>query len=368
MRRLADRLQQRIARDGALRFDHFMNAALGDPEGGYYMTRDPLGLAGDFVTSPEISQIFGELLGIWLVECWQQLGSPNTHLVELGPGRGTLMNDMLRATCHVPHFHDALTVHLVEMSPTLRSVQQQTLAGKHPRIFWHDTLPECEKPILLVANEFYDALPIRQFEALRHGFSERCVGWDEAAQRFCFVSGETHATLPTAYPDIAAGALAEGSVVEVCEAAQHITRDLAAQIATLGGAMLAIDYGYVRSDHPAQAGIGDTLQAVRQHQFHSVLENPGGADITAHVDFSVLADIAREAGAKVPRVLSQHDFLNRMGGKIRLEQLLKHASSPEQQQALSGSYERLVSVNEMGNLFKVMAVVSPTVTAPIFEG
>lgn len=362
---LAEKLREEIERRGPLSVADYMAAALGDEQYGYYMHSDPLGLSGDFVTSPEISQIFGELVGIWCAETWHNLNSPECDLVELGPGRGTLMKDLLRATSHVSGFHDAVTVNLVEMSPTLSAVQRETLTDAHPRIRWHEALPETGRPLLVVANEFFDALPIRQFTTTETGFTERLIGWDRK-QGFHFKPGPELTELPGDYPDIPAGTLPEGATLEICPLAQRIMLDIAVHIKTHGGAMLAIDYGYTRPQGVPVFASGDTLQAVRRHKFHEVLQEPGKADITAHVDFSVLAEIARAVGAEASETITQREFLMHMGGRIRMEQLCKNASSTEQQKQLMDGYGRLVALDGMGELFKLLAVTQPGFKPPVF--
>ncbi|MGB1539831.1 MAG: class I SAM-dependent methyltransferase [Rickettsiales bacterium] len=357
---LTERIRKKIAQDGPVPLADYMALALGDPDYGYYMHKDPLGLKGDFVTSPEISQIFGELIGIWCAECWQQMGRPQIDVIELGPGRGTLMMDCLRATAHISGFHDAIRVHMVEMSPVLRKLQQQGLNGKHPRISWHDTLPETDRPKLIIANEFFDALPIRQFVVTEKGYCERMVDWRDNS--FCFVAGENRNKLPGDYPPEPKGALPKGTIIEQCPLAQRVMMDIAQTLKTHGGAMLAIDYGYARAPHMLTAG--DTVQAVYEHAYHNVLEHPGKADITAHVDFTTLADIARSMGVEAAPLMNQRDFLLKMGGKMRMEQLCRHANSKEQQERITQSFGRLVSREEMGTLFKVLAVTSG-IKAPV---
>lgn len=364
---LTQKLRTEIETRGPISVADFMAAALGDPEYGYYVTKDPFGLAGDFITSPEISQIFGELLGIWSAECWHQLGSPEIDVVELGPGRGTLMKDFLRATCHVPGFHEAAKIHLVETSPLLRKAQEESLRGKHPSLSWHDVLPKTNRPMLVVANEFFDALPIRQFVKQKDGVAERMVEWNQTRAEFSFVTGEIYKNLPGEYPKTTLATMHEGAVVEQCPLAQRIMDEIAQHIATYGGAGIFIDYGYERlKDLQAQV-TGDTLQAVRQHGFHSVLDAPGDADITAHVDFTTLADIAACAGARVASVQSQREFMLKMGGKLRMQQLFQHANSSAQQEHIASGFERLVSSNAMGDLFKVLAITCPAIHAPVFE-
>lgn len=330
---LTARLKERIAAQGSITVAEYMDAALSDPQDGYYMRKDPFGLEGDFITSPEISQIFGELIGLWCADIWLQMNSPEIDIIELGPGRGTLMKDFLRATCHVPNMHAQAQVHLVEMSPVLRAIQQENLSSKYPFISWHENLPaDNGKPLLLIANEFFDALPIHQY---LNG-EERKISWQEEA---------------FAFQDDGAG-----EITETCPSAQHIMQEIGNRIAKNGGAALIIDYGY---EEPAK---GDTLQAVYQHQYHPFLEQPGKADLTAHVNFSSLARAV--SGANVAPLLTQGEFLQRMGGRVRVQQLSQNATGHEQREAIAKGFDRLIG--EMGELFKVLAVTSPQVLPPVF--
>lgn len=354
---LESRIIAEIREKGAITVARYMELVLGDPEGGYYMTKDPLGEGGDFVTSPEISQVFGELCGIWAAEAWstQQLG--HADLVEFGPGRGTLMADALRATKRVGGFHDHVDVQMVEMSPVLRTAQQRSLYGKHPRVSWHNALPESDRPLLVIANEFFDALPIHQYIAGEDGWHERLVTLPKRGDGLVFTqSRETVPILPYLLP--------VGSIVEACPLAVEIMAGIAKRIAKHGGAALIIDYGYMRL-HGVQAS-GSTLQAVRDHQYHDVLHNPGKADVTAHVDFSALADAARRAGAQAANILSQREFLQRMGGKLRVEQLLRHADTPAISDNIKAGFERLIGQDAMGELFLVLAVTPVGAQAPVF--
>lgn len=369
MNSLSGILSGRIRATGPLTVAEYMRAALAHPEYGYYMTRDPLGLGGDFVTAPEISQIFGELIGIWCAEIWLQMGSPDVHVVELGPGRGTLMKDFLRATAHIHGFHQHADIHMVETSPVLKQAQQATLTPAHPRIQWHQELPSVRGPMLVIANEFFDALPIRQFVATEKGFRERVVGLGESDQfEFLLAEEETH-HLPTALPRIEAGTLPAGTIIEICPVAQQMMAQIASTIGAKGGAFLAIDYGYVRPEMMDVHAAGDTLQAVREHQYHDVLRQPGAADLTAHVDFSTLRQVAMENGRVAsPHPETQGMFLKRMGAQLRIQQLLAHSRDDTQRQMVARGYERLTSPKEMGELFQVLAVTqaSPALKLPAF--
>lgn len=357
MSALAEIIRDKIREHGPISVADYMEMALAHPEHGYYRNRDPLGLRGDFTTSPEICQIFGEMIGLWCAQVWMQMGSGPISLVELGPGRGTLMADLLRATRKVAEFHDAITVHMVETSPTLANAQYMRLRDEHPRIEWLDHIDELpESRTILVANEFFDALPIRQFIMAEDGVHERRVTWNNATAAFEFIQGPAGLQLAKSGQAIPAG-----TVMEQCPAARSMLRSLTERLKRHGGAALIIDYGYLGEAHH------DTLQAVKAHSFHSVLAEPGEADITAHVDFTTLQQIARDAGMVVPPLINQGEFLVRMGAEMRAEILLKTAGPAQRDQLISG-LQRLIAPQAMGELFKVMAIGSdPMVELPGFD-
>ena len=342
-------LRQRIEQTGPISVADFMAVALGHPEHGYYPTRDPLGAAGDFITAPEISQMFGEIIGLWCAVAWQSMGEPSSvALAELGPGRGTLMADVLRAAAMVPAFRAALRVHLVETSPALRARQAERLAGVGA--VWHDdvsTLPP--GPLLLVANEFFDALPIRQYVRRDDGWRERLVGLDDGG--FAFVDGPL---VDLAALGIVPPEAKVGQQFEVNAAACSIAAQLGARLAAQGGAALVIDYGYDR------CAVGDTLQAVRHHTFAPVLEDPGQSDLTAHVDFQALS--LAFSPARVSAVTTQGSFLRALGIELRAARLMK--SAPEKAEDIAKACRRLIDAAEMGTLFKVLAATDPKLPPP----
>ena len=353
---LGELIARRIRATGSITVAEYMTGALQHPRFGYYATRDPLGAAGDFITAPEVSQVFGELIGLWCADAWTRLGRPDpVLLVELGPGRGTLMADALRAIRTAPEFRRALRVHLVETSPALRALQAQVLADANPN--WHealDTVPEA--PLIAIANEFLDALPIRQFQRRGGQWRERRIGLGAGGESFAFVlESEESAAAAMVSPRLADAA--EGSIAEVCPSAAALSAALARRIARHGGAALLIDYG-----HPHTA-CGDTLQAVRGHRPHPVLEAPGTADITAHVDFEAVAAMARGAGALVHGPVTQGAFLRALGIELRQRRLLER-STAEQLQDIKNGVRRLIDAAEMGTLFKVLALTHPSLTAP----
>lgn len=346
MTALAVRLAERIRREGPISVADFMAVALTDPQHGYYTSRDPIGAAGDFTTAPEISQMFGELIGAWLVQCWHQIGQPAPFaLVELGPGHGTLMADVARVAKRDPAFTTAAHIHLVEASPTLKAKQHSALAGLP--VTWHaevNKLPDM--PMLLVANEFLDALPVRQFEKTRLGWCERRIdviagvpGADAPAFRFVLSSPVEPGNLPaTADAPI-------GTIAETCPQALSLTEFVTARIAARNGAALLIDYGY-------EGGSGDTLQAVRQHRFVECLAEPGSADLTAHVDFAAVRKIAMMAGGQVHGPVEQGRFLRALGIEARARNL-RAAATSGQAQDIETALHRLIADEEMGTLFRV---------------
>ncbi|MEJ1160757.1 class I SAM-dependent methyltransferase [Prosthecomicrobium sp. N25] len=348
---LEHRIKAMIRLGGPLSIADYMAEALGDPEHGYYMAREAIGAAGDFVTAPEVSQMFGELIGLWAVDTWMRLGRPDPfRLVELGPGRGTLMADALRAARIRPDFLGAARLHLVETSPKLRARQRQALAGGPLSPQWHDRVEEiAEGPAVVLANEFFDALPIRQWQRVGGLWRERVVGLD-ADGELAFGLGAGVLTA-SEVPGRLAG-VPEGAILETGAVAAAMMEHLAERIVRSGGALLAIDYG------TAQSGIGDSFQAVRAHQPVDPLDRPGEADLTAHVDFQALATAARRARAAVHGPMEQGDFLLALGLAERAGRL--GADQDEAGRArITGEVARLVSAEEMGTLFKVMAVTRP---------
>ena len=352
---LADRLRDRIRRDGPLGLDQYMAAALTDSRHGYYMTRDPFGQEGDFVTAPGVSQMFGELLGLWAADLWQRAGAPAPlALVELGPGRGEMMADLLRVAASVAGFAEALRPVLVETSPALRTVQQRRLAGREAQ--WCGSVAEVpEMPAVWFANEFFDALPVRQFERAGGRWRERRVALGGEAG-FAFTPGA-----PGELPDPAlARALAEapeGAVAEYAPAAEAVAAGIGSHLARWGGAALVIDYGYEEGDLAA-AGGGDTLQAVRAHTCADPLEAPGTADLTAHVNFTALARAAETGGAQAGRITMQGRFLGSLGLGARAAALAR-GRPPALQEEIAAAHQRLAGVEGMGALFRVLALKAP---------
>ncbi len=347
MTALGERLKRQIAASGPMTLADFMAACLFDPTDGYYTTKTPFGAAGDFITAPEISQMFGEMIGLALAQAWLDQGAPNpVTLAEAGPGNGTLMADILRATGGVPGFHDAIQIHLVEASPRLREVQKDTIAQAQ-FVDTVDDLPDA--PLLLVANEFFDALPVRQFTRDGAGWAETMVGM-----------AEDGLTLGRAVP-VPQNFLMDrlddtkpGDVVEYCPALHGTIGAIAARIAAHGGAALIIDYG-------DWVSLGDTVQAMRQHGATGILETPGQADLTAHVDFAAIAKAA--APVVHSRLTPQGVLLERLGITARAQALAKGLSGADLDQHIA-AHRRLTHPAEMGDLFKVMGLW-PDGAAPI---
>lgn len=337
-------LGARIAASGPMTVAEFMAECLMHPDHGYYSTRDPFGAAGDFITAPEISQMFGEMLGLCLAQVWADQGRPAPFvLAELGPGRGTLMADVARALRALPGMAEAAQVHLVETSASLRAVQADRLAALAPT--WHDRIDSLpDGPLFLLANEFFDALPIRQFVRRGSGWAERQVGLDAAGQlAFGLAPATPLAALAHRLADTA-----EGDVVETCPAAAAVMATIAARITRHGGVALVIDYGGWHS-------LGDTLQALRGHRPEDPLATPGAADLTAHVDFEPLAQAARAAGAAAAGPLPQGLVLERLGITARAQRLATGLRGAALESHVA-AHRRLTHPQEMGNLFQALAI------------
>lgn len=345
-------IQQRIALTGPITLADFMAEALGHPRLGYYRRAMPLGAAGDFTTAPEISQMFGELIGLWTAEVWTTMGRPNPlRLVELGPGRGTMMSDALRASRIAPDFRAALEVTLVETSPTLAEIQHETLLTSGAPVAWAPSLSEVpEGPAVFIGNEFLDALPVRQYVRNHNRWRERVV-WVDRSGAIAFAPGRQPEPFIHAQGE-------EGDIIETCPAAHRLVYELAGRLARQGGVALFIDYGH------GVTTIGETLQAVRAHRIADVLAEPGECDLTAHVDFAAMARTARAAGAAVYGPVDQGDFLREIGLETRARALSER--SPDRGQEFEQARRRLMGKDggEMGALFKVMAVAHRDLPPP----
>jgi NADH dehydrogenase [ubiquinone] 1 alpha subcomplex assembly factor 7 len=354
---LGREIAELIATEGPIPVSRYMALCLGHPRHGYYMTRDPLGAAGDFTTAPEISQVFGELIGVWAASTWQAMGCPTPiRLVEFGPGRGTLMADCVRAAAALPTFRTALDIHLVETSPVLTARQRETLGAAGVAAFWHaglDTVPA--GPTILVANEFLDALPVRQFVMTDIGWRERVVGIADGRLAFGLAADPVPAGL---IPEPLRSA-PPGTAFEYCPAFDALATNLAARAADAPLAAVFVDYGHAVPAH------GETLQAVKNHRFVDPLAEPGLADLTAHVDFEAFGRAMTAAGLAATSAAAQRDFLFRLGLAERAEALAR--ARPAAFPTIRAAVERLVDPAPagMGALFKVMVAHSPGLAAPI---
>jgi NADH dehydrogenase [ubiquinone] 1 alpha subcomplex assembly factor 7 len=350
-------LRRIIAADGPMSVATFMGLCLGHPVHGYYTTRDPFGRAGDFITAPEISQMFGELIGLWAAAVWQAMGAPaRLALVELGPGRGTLMADALRAARVVPAFAAALDVHLVETSPVLQRRQQETLAPFGVPLAWHREFAEVpESPMVVIANEFFDALPVHQAVKTPSGWHERMVGIGPDDKLAFALHPDPIPGFATIAPEVVASA-PNGAVFEW--RSNDLADRIARRVVKDGGAALVIDYGHI------DGALGETLQAVGRHGFADPLATPGEIDLTAHVDFAALARTARAAGARVHGPLAQGAFLRGLGVEARAAALRAKATRA-QAADIDAALARLIGSGgeAMGELFKAVGFADPKLGA-----
>lgn len=345
---LALKLKERIRREGPMTVAAYMEACLQDPEHGYYRTQTAIGAAGDFVTAPEISQVFGELIGLWCAVVWQQMGKPSpVHLVEFGPGRGTMMRDMLRAACLVPGFLEAATIHLIEKSEPLKASQRATLGALHPRIEWHDhSWPRPQAPTIVVANEILDCFPVHQMErrdseSSEQVWYERTVTLDEDG-RLQFGFGQPVQT-PANGPD---------DFIREHRALDPFCTWFSRDADKHGVAALFIDYGYTANE------FGDTLQAVRSHVAEHPLTSPGEADLTAHVNFKSFATKAQSGSQlAVDGPTTQAEFLGRLGIIERASKLM--GANPAKAGEIEAGVMRLMAPNGMGTRFKAIGIRSP---------
>jgi SAM-dependent MidA family methyltransferase len=356
---LKERLIRLIETTGPISVADYMAACLGDREAGYYTTREPFGRDGDFITAPEVSQMFGELIAIWCVGAWTALGKlENAVLCEIGPGRGTLMADMLRTLGKIaPDFLRSVRVCMVETSPRLTEIQQEKLKDRPGSISWHrdfETIPE--GPLILVANELFDALPIRQYVKRDGRFVERLVSAVEGELYFSAGAGSIDpALLPEGHESAP-----EGAIFEAAPARTALMQQIAERTVAHRGAALLIDYGHL------EAGFGDTLQAVSKHRFQDVFEKPGEADLTSHVDFAALAETARALSCRTG-TMTQGDFLIAMGLLDRAGRLGADKDEAAREQ-IRNDVQRLAGPDQMGTLFKVLCVSDGGSVVFPFEG
>ena len=358
VRNLSDYIAALIRASGPLTVARYMSEALNHPKWGYYARRNPLGSSGDFITAPEISQMFGELVTAWLIDCWEKMGRPDPAIGgELGPGRGTFISDLWRVAQMVPRFSRAINLCLVETSPVLREQQRQKLElmGCSGEVTWVESFDEVpEMPMLLIANEFFDALPVHQYIRFRGNWRERLVDIDpKTDQGFCYILNSQITSIPSMGVD-------ERCVVdalEVCPIGVLLARGIGERLRRFSGAALIIDYA---SAHP-----GLSFQAVRAHSSVNPLISPGESDLSCAVDFKVLGQAAGVAGARVHGPVPQGSFLRSLGIEQRTATLIKEAN-PEMACAVSQSKNRLIGPEFMGQLFNALAISSPDI--PLVEG
>jgi NADH dehydrogenase [ubiquinone] 1 alpha subcomplex assembly factor 7 len=349
---LQSEIKKLIKSSGPMPVWRYMELCLTHPEHGYYISHDPLGREGDFTTSPEVSQMFGELLGLWAASVWRAMGQPSLlRLIELGPGRGTMMADALRALRVLPPLYQALSVHLVEINPVLREKQRAALSGVR-HIAWHDSINRVPAgPAVILANEYFDVLPIHQVVKRETGWHERVVQLDDGGRLVFGAAAEPTPRFEVLLPPLVRAAPI-GAVFEWRPDAEIMK--IASRVRDQDGAALIIDYGHLRSD------AGDTFQAIARHSFTDPLKNPGQADVTAHVDFQALVRAAEDLGARVHGPVTQGEFLKRLGIETRAVTLMAKTTH-EVSADISGALKRLTDSGRggMGSMFKVLAISEP---------
>ena len=361
---LAEKIKNRIREAGPMSVAEYMTICLLDPVQGYYPTRDPLGADGDFITAPEISQMFGEVIGLWCVQSWIDLGRPETlHLIEYGPGRGIMMSDMLRSASLDTGFKAAVHVWLVEASPALEAVQGKTLAAAGVPVQWAKRLEDIPAgPSLIIGNEFLDCLPIQQLIckdpfAGKDGWVERRIGLD-SDERLCFVKIDVPAAgiLTQNLPHGASEARSD-DLLETSASAAQIIDSLSQRFEQSPGRALFIDYG------PEETEFGDTLQALKRHEKVGAFSDPGNTDLTARVDFAALSEMAETAGLETTAAVPQREFLSKLGIEMRAVALIR--SKPDAKPVIARQLHRLTDADEMGELFKAICLSSKGLAPPL---
>lgn len=357
MTELNDHLIKLIRLHGPISISSYMAEAMTNPKYGYYVNQNPFGESGDFITAPEVSQMFGELIGLCFADLWLKMDRPvKVHLIELGPGKGTLMADIMRVLDVLPEFRDALELHFVEASPQLITIQKQAISDFKDKATWHETIKSAltaaeddDQATFIVANEFFDALPIRQFQKGELGWHERMVTVNERGDGLITMLSPFPAHDVTLPENLKKSDL--HSIIEVSPMADYVTGLIAEHIKTFRGAGLFIDYGY------NEYKTGETLQAVEKHQYADMYERPGYADISSHVNFRKLLDIVKHAGLTPLGPKFQGKFLNDLGIAERVR-ILNNNATPEQKKTILSELNRLIAPNEMGTLFKVVGMIS----------
>jgi NADH dehydrogenase [ubiquinone] 1 alpha subcomplex assembly factor 7 len=353
---LQSEINKLIKSSGPMPVWRYMELCLMHPTHGYYVSRDPLGREGDFTTAPEVSQMFGELLGLWAASVWKAIGSPPVlRLVELGPGRGTLMTDALRALRVLPPLYQSLSIHLVEINPVLRDKQKAALSGVR-NTTWHERIDEIpEGPAIILANEYFDVLPIHQMVRRENGWHERIVNLDDTGNLMFGTAAEPIPRFEVLLPPLVRAAPL-GAVFEWRPDSEIMK--IATRVRDQDGAALIIDYGHLRSD------AGDTFQAIARHSFADPLQAPGQVDVTAHVDFQALVRAAEDLGARAHGPITQGEFLKRLGIETRAVSLMAKATH-EVSEDISGALKRLTDSGRggMGSMFKVLAISEPQLTS-----
>lgn len=355
MSALREKIARLISTQGPMDISRYMTMAMSDPQYGYYNTAEPFGRSGDFITAPEVSQMFGEIIAVWAIATWQGLGSPGPFaLCEAGPGRGTLMDDILRTGAKLaPQWLACARPVLVETSPRLVKIQQEKLSSHPVKPQWIENLDGLPQiPLLLIANELFDVLPIRQYAACKGGFRERMVSLSREGS-LCFSLGPVEAAPAPAKK------MPSGTIVEISPARLALARQISRHLARHKGAALIIDYGAL------EPGVGDTLQAVSKHGFCGPLKNPGGCDLTSHVDFAALAEAAHSAGCQTA-AMTQGAFLLKLGLLERADRLGAGGNEALRRQVTADT-ERLAAPDQMGELFKILCIASPPANAPPFH-
>lgn len=349
-----------IKENGHIKIDDMMREVLSAGSGSYYKSLKNIGENGDFITSPEISQLFGETIALWAIEKWQQLGMPKRFtLIELGPGEGKLMQDFLRTAKLVPEFYNAIRIYLLEINPYFIKKQKASLTSYNKNIKLFTNIKKIPKTkAIIIANEFFDALPIKQYMKVKNKWFELVLVVDPIDGRIKYQKTELHKALQHQFL-LEHIRSQDGAIIEESVESLNIIRFLSKHLCTYGGAGIIIDYGYnIKTENRTRGQYNSTLQAIKNHQYHSIIDSLGEADLTAHVDFNALKKAAVEQGINNHNILSQKEFLVKYGIEIRL-QTLKNTASQKESDILDRQVFRLTSAKQMGKLFKVLEIFSP---------